>query len=215
MPSKSYANFRDKLIPDVKKLIDLHSELSSGLRGRRYLGHITRSAVLILCASWESYVEDVIIETNRFMIDTLPNPQSFPDDVKKELAKHVKDAKHELRVLDLALDGWKNLLSGLIAQHCASLNTPKPTILKELFRQTLGISDVCSYWPGKDQFLKDFVSARGEMAHKGAAATYPTIEVTKNYYEEVVSIVKMVDNAIARHLKSSCSLGRVPWESVR
>ena len=50
MSSNAYTNFEKKL-KDVERLYDSHSQLNHDGKGRRGLGHITRSGIFMLCAA--------------------------------------------------------------------------------------------------------------------------------------------------------------------
>jgi len=60
MPSSAYQAFKKNRV-DVVRLIDSHGKLHAGTRGKKGLGHITRSGVVMLCASWELYVESLLV----------------------------------------------------------------------------------------------------------------------------------------------------------
>jgi hypothetical protein len=71
MPSTAYGEFKVNLT-DVDRLIALHRQESGAGRGRRGLGHITRGALVLLCAAWERYVETVVSEGAGFLGTKLP-----------------------------------------------------------------------------------------------------------------------------------------------
>ena len=76
--------------------------LATDLVFSRGLGHITRSGVLMLCAAWELYLEELLIESARVIVDRAASPDDLPEKVQKEIAKTVRDSKHELKPLQLA-----------------------------------------------------------------------------------------------------------------
>jgi len=51
MPSTSFLKFETNMLTDVDRIISSHTQLNHDGRGRRGLGHITRSGVLMLCAT--------------------------------------------------------------------------------------------------------------------------------------------------------------------
>ena len=91
MPSQAYRKFLHN-VHDVERLITSHNALSpnGNGRGRRGLGHITRSGVVLLCAAWELYVEDLLIECSKYLSNNFFNPTELPLSVKKNLAKLIK-----------------------------------------------------------------------------------------------------------------------------
>lgn len=99
MPSNALAKFESNLLVDVDRLIESHGQLNHQGMGRRGLGHITRSGVLMLCAAWELYLEEVLVESARIIIDRAASPDDLPRKVQQEIAKAVRESKHELKPL--------------------------------------------------------------------------------------------------------------------
>ncbi|WP_197030545.1 HEPN domain-containing protein, partial [Halomonas sp. BC04] len=109
MPSASFRKFENNLLIDVDRIIDSHYHLNHDGGGKRGLGHITRSGVLMLCAAWELYIEEVLLEGVDYFTHQLDSPKGLPKPVQKEIARSVKEAKHDLKPLELAGEGWKDL----------------------------------------------------------------------------------------------------------
>lgn len=145
MPSSAYQAFKRNRI-DVARLIESHAKLHSGTPGKKGLGHITRSGVVMLCASWELYAESLLVESLQHLCTKCDSPDQLPFVVQRELAKHVRESKHDLKPLALANSGWRDVLVTHAEQICAGLNTPKAAPLNELFKKFLGLeklSDAC------------------------------------------------------------------------
>lgn len=168
MPSSAFTKFERYMLNDVSALIRVHAVLSGDGRGRRGLGHITRSGILMLCASWELYIEELLVEATSCLVRAVPDVKSLPKQTQKTLSEHVKDHKHELKPLDLAGDGWQLVLDAYARELASSLNTPKTAPINQMFKRTLGIEDISSSWTV--QGIDDFVTVRGEIAHKGSQA---------------------------------------------
>lgn len=124
MPSYAFRSFKHNLI-DVDRLRQAHSLLHNGAQGRKGLGHITRSGVVMLCAAWEHYCESLIRESAAYLCDTLDCPLELPKDVQKEISKAVRESSHDLRPLHLSGDGWKQVYKDHVNALLNSLNTPK------------------------------------------------------------------------------------------
>src|SRR5690606_14126079 len=154
------------------RLIKSHGKLHDGTPGKKGLGHITRSGVVMLCACWELYAESLLVEGLRHLSAKCESPDQLPLVVQKALAKHVREAKHELRPLALANSGWRDVLISQAQQECAALNTPKAGPLDSLFQKYLGLPKLSDSWGCGAKTLNAFVGVRGDIAHRGRAASY-------------------------------------------
>lgn len=96
MASQAFNEFRFNIL-DAWRLHQAHSVLSNNTRGKKGLGHITRSGVVMLCAAWEHYQESVLVEAAGFLASQIHDPQQLPLPVKKHLSAVVKKAQHELK----------------------------------------------------------------------------------------------------------------------
>ena len=133
MPSAALQKFEANMLVDVDRIISSHGDLNHDGMGRRGLGHITRSGVLMLCAAWELYLEELALESARVFVDRVDSPDQLPLPVQKEIAKVVRDSKHELKPLEMAGDGWVTIYQNQVGQLMSALNTPKSTNLDPLF----------------------------------------------------------------------------------
>uniref|UniRef100_B3EKE7 Uncharacterized protein n=1 Tax=Chlorobium phaeobacteroides (strain BS1) TaxID=331678 RepID=B3EKE7_CHLPB len=134
------------MLVDVDRIIKSHGQLNHQGMGRRGLGHITRSGVLMLCAAWELYLEELAVECARIFIKRIDSPGQLPLPVQKEISKVVRDSKHELKPLELAGNGWATILQNHVGQSVSILNTPKSNNLDPLFKRLLGVEKLSSFW---------------------------------------------------------------------
>src|SRR5262245_4005926 len=125
MPSSALQKFESNMLADVDRIIKSHGQLNHDGMGRRGLGHITRSGVLMLCTAWELYLEELLVESVRILIQRATSPNHLPHPVQKEIAKVVRESKHELKPLELAGDGWATVYDHHATQTVQGLNTPK------------------------------------------------------------------------------------------
>ncbi len=142
MPSQSLLKFESNLLVDVDRLIESHAQLNHDGGGKRGLGHITRSGVLMLCAAWELYLEELAIEAANYLSGRVSRPLELPKPVKKELARAVKEAKNHLKPLELAGEGWKDVYGEHVRLLAQSLNTPKAARVDALFSVTTGFESI-------------------------------------------------------------------------
>ena len=205
----------DYNIVDVDRLIASHGELHDGNRGRKGLGHITRSGVVMLCASWELYVEMLLQEAANFLAGAVLLATDLPTEVQKQLSAVVKSDKNELGPIKLAGDGWKSVFCQHVTSRAESLNTPKSGKLIPLFLQLLGVDDISRAWSTGVQPLDDFVSVRGDIAHRGRHAQYVPIGKLQEYREQIRQYAVETDDFLAEHLKSITPARKKPWRASR
>jgi len=213
MPSQALLTFEKDLIKDVELLIDTHEILNSSKytgRGRRHLGHVTRSGIVMLCAAWERYIELLAVESVRHISDKISSPELLPKTIKKHMALYAKNHKNELKPFLYAGDGWKSEIVEIVKERTDSMHTPKSCIVDKLFMDLAGVKKLSDNWSISSQRIDDFISQRGEIAHKGRdTANYIKIGHLKDQHNNIVCIVNETDNFMADHIQSI--IGRSPW----
>ena len=211
MPSKARVMYRDKLLPDVAQLIDTHRQLNPTGRGRRKLGHITRSGVVMLCAAWELYIEEVICEAAEYFVQLANDHNALPNNMKKRLAEIARNHKHDHGPLLLCGNGWRELYCGETKQDLEVLNTPKYGNIDSLFRKWVDLQDFARDWSHTKDKLNEFVRTRGEIAHRGADSDYVSIAALKAYKNMISDLVKETDDRLAEHIRDNTADGTFPW----
>ncbi|MBK8205332.1 MAG: hypothetical protein IPK87_00935 [Planctomycetes bacterium] len=213
MPSDALGFFENTLLNDPDRLIKTHEQLvKGGGPGKRGLGHLTRSGLFMLCAAWERYVELLLIESVDFLASGASNTDELPLDVQKTLGAAVKNDKHELAALKMAGDGWRKLLCELASAKAASLNTPKSGPLDVLFLQFIGLNLLSGKWSAGATVVDQFVTDRGEIAHKGSGAAYIHFQRLVEARDMIYQVVVETDNATVDHLKAVLPSKNVAWK---
>lgn len=211
MPSNALTKFESKMLVDVNRIIESHENLNHEGGGRRGLGHITRSGVLMLCASWELYVEELAIEVAGFLADRANAPTQLPHGAKKELSRYVRGHKHELKPLELAGSGWEQVYVSHVKEVIGGLNTPKAGPIDENYHKLLGWENASQNWTLGTDFINDFVKVRGDIAHRGSDAAYVRIDrLRDNYVSGISATVVEHDNAACDFVNENTDGGR-PW----
>ncbi len=210
MPSTALRKFETKLLVDVDRIIESHGLLDQNGQGRRGLGHITRSGVLMLCAAWELYVEELAVEVAELLANRATSPNDLPLPVQRELSKAVKEHKHELKPLELAGAGWEHVYISHVKDIVGSMNTPKVGPINEIYLRLTGWSKPSGSWTRGNDFVNGFVKARGDVAHRGSAAAYVRIGALRDYRRGIVQTVTEHDNAAAEFVRDN-SVGNLPW----
>ena len=207
MPSNAFQQFRYNIV-DVDRLVETHSTLHGGPVGKKGLGHLTRSGIVMLCASWELYLEVLCEEVVAYLSNELSSPDLLPKSVQHELAKMAKTSKHELKPLEFAGDGWKLVLKSHAEDLCRSINSPKAGPINELFKKITGLDNLSDSWTCGKEKINDFVGVRGDIAHKGRQVAYIKIGELVNYRSMIDLSCVETDNAVAKYLRS---ISIKPW----
>ena len=210
MPSLAYSTFSKNLLKDVDELILIHDTLKKP--GKNALGHLTRSGIVMLCAAWEVYIEEVLKEASRLLIERYNTPDEMPLAAKKVICNAIKYDKDELSPLKLAGDRWKKFFCDQIDKTTSELNTPKSTKINTLFNDALGIAKLSSAWSVGEQQIDSFVKRRGEIAHNGGKAAYPTRKELTQFRDIVLKSISETDDFISEHLKKTT--GKKPWNII-
>lgn len=210
MPSQAFKEFHNNRI-DVSKLIEAHTLLHNGGRGRKGLGHITRSGIVMLCACFELYIETVLIESLDVFTSRVGDINTLPKAVLKHLSAKVKNDLHELRPIHLAGNGWKNVYKSYAEQDVLLLNTPKTGKIDELFKHYLGYEDFSSNWGIDKKVIDLFVSKRGEIAHKGRAARYIKIGELVQDLDLFTTLVSTIDQLLLDYIRNKTPGNIQPW----
>ena len=212
MPSISYKTFNNNL-KQVDRLLKAYVDMRPPTKGRKYLDHFSRAALLFLCSSWEVYIEQVANESGNIISKKLSGPAELPETVKKTLCSIVKCSKHELSPVSFAND-WKNYYCTQIMTYTAKLNTPKKDKVMELFNKYLGISgeEIIAEAPSLNRINK-IVSDRGSIAHNVYADEYLKKETVDDYYQVISQIVKEIEIMLWNYLPSVTD-GKRPWQNT-
>jgi hypothetical protein len=209
MPSNSRKSFENHLLKDVEQLRARHRQAHPG--AGRPSSDLTRSGVFLLCAAWELYIEEVILEASSHVVAKTASPDQLPPPVKTALTKSAKADQHDFAVLRLAGEGWRSYLQLSAEADVATLNTPKIQNIIPLFDRWVGIDTKIFFDQHKDR-IAEFVSKRGDIAHRGAKAGHVSINDLDSDYEYICSLVKNLDNFLIEPIKIVS--GARPWNNA-
>lgn len=211
VPSNAYISFLHIRI-DVIKLIETHTSFSQNKRGRKNLGHLTRSAIVMLCAAWERYNEDLLLESIQYICTNLHDVHLLNKEIKKTISAKVKEDKNEIKPIELAGHGWKTLWHNYARAETELLNTPKSENLNKLFKKYLGIVDYSMIWKNNcASEINDFVKERGDIAHNGNRASYIRMNSLKKYQDLVVENVMEIDSVMSGRVQGFTSTPNLAW----
>ena len=194
-------------------------------RGRRNLGALHKSALILLCAAWEAYVEDLLSESLEFVISKVSTPTELPQNLQKKLCAHVKKEKHELKALELCGDGWKKLCREIIEINVKNFNTLRliniqDNLYKEFFdgKDPLNLEKTRQKINGKEiltpkekyfEEVEKMVDERCEHAHARSQG-YTTLKALKRYRVSLKKAVQHMEKNVC--LTVVRVISQKPWE---
>ncbi len=212
MPSNSFLDFLI-LLEDVNKLRETHFKYSQGQRGRKNLGFLTRSAIVMLCAAWERYNENLLLECLDLILDTKIQAKQLSNHIKEYLSLKVRENKNVIYPIELADEGWRNLWKGLATNDTDLLNTPNSENLNKLFKRYLGIPDYTRMWKSNSiNKINDFIRTRGHIAHNGTKAKYVRFHILLKQIDLIIDNSIEIDSNISRFLELEYSILN-SWET--
>ena len=210
---------------DVKRLLKIHSDVGGTDQGRRYgIEVLNKSGVIFVAAAWEAFVEDIATQAIDHILTETADYSSIPLPIKKAAAKGLEEDKNELKVWDLAGDGWKtvviNYRDKVIADEISTFNTPKPHNVDILFKKLLAIEKISSNWnwPGMattsaSAKLKKFIETRGAIAHRGNLTQSVTKAFGSGHSDFIKRLSVKTSNVVRKQVHTQ--VGSFPWPKAR
>ena len=184
---------------DIRSLWSLYQAAKNSRAVQRHIGPANKGTYLLIAALWETYCEDVLLETTTELVTGISEAESLPAAVRRAIARDLKEDKHEFSPWQLAGDGWREVADRRARRLCREIvfNSPKATNVDELFRRTLGIADVSQCWTTERVVdprtaLREHLERRGELAHR-AASTKITRQQVSDFYQLVMDLTQSMD----------------------
>jgi hypothetical protein len=216
MPSKARIAFSENA-DDIERLIELHRDTGGMAKGRRFgLEVLNKSAIVLLTSFWEAYCEDIAAEALEHIVVHAPSADKLPEELRKLIAKELKQDSHELAIWKLADGCWRevlrNRLVSMQAERNRRLNTPKSGNIDQLFCSALGIPRISDKWRWKRIYpdnarhkLDYYVELRGAIAHRGSAASSVTKFHVTNYFFLLKRLVGRTGGTVRAHVRDITS----------
>jgi hypothetical protein len=163
---------------EVKRLVDIHVKVVGTNVGRKADVEILhKSAIVLLTACWESYVESTVCSAFEYLLSRSNDPNVFPKSVLIKAVKEIRFDKDERRIWDLAGTGWKKILTNykneVLSKEIEYFHVPRAGNVDELFERIIGLEKISKKWTWKGQNNSDtiktldkFIDLRGAIAHK-------------------------------------------------
>ena len=192
-------------IADIESLLDLSVKAETSEQSQA----IFRSAVVLLIASWEQYIEQLADKSIQILTDRLRNPDPIPEFVKQSIATFTVPEKRNNSqdfsesVWLFADKGWKTAYRNYCRNKTANLNTASSHNIKDVFKTILGIRDVTECWTFKEtgcneciDRLNNLVELRHNIAHGAKLSKQLKIEDLCEYIEFISTISEHLFNTI-------------------
>lgn len=212
MPSDAFGKFETVMLVDVDRIMESHRDLNQDGPGRRGLGHLTRGGVMLLCAAWELYLEELLVEAVEVCIERCGGPDHLPESVKHTISNYIRTSKHHFKPLAMSGDGWRDIYRDIAHERVRELNTPKHGNIDGMFLGLIGKNALSGSWSGGAATVDDFVTARGDIAHRGRDAGYVTIAKLRDEYRPQIARAAIeTDNEVSTYLHGCFEPHRYPW----
>lgn len=197
-----------KNLEEVVRLVEIHEELSGTGRGYKHRVEVlNKSAIVLLVACWESFVEDLAESAFSIILSRATDPMVFPNNVLAMVAKSLRENKNDTFIWKLAGDGWKSIMKSykltVFQKYTGTLNTAKTAQVDGIYASLIGLKKLSSHWHWRRMSSKNatnkldaLISLRGDIAHRVAAAKRVTKGNVKDYTDFVNRIAVETSNAV-------------------
>ncbi len=202
---------------EVARLLKFHAQLHGvepAAKGRRAadLEVLHRSAVVLLTACWESFIENILKESIGIIVRDLPDPFALHHELLAAVAaskssKLSVSVKHELYPWYFVGDGWRTILLQFVALKISDFNTPDAAV-KSMFKSLLGVEDVTQSWGRRGKFASDaadrldeYLSDRHSIAHGAAHQKKLNKSYVTGYQQFLDITVQKTEDVVRVRLK--------------
>ena len=211
-------------IEDVKRLADIHTEVTGDKPGRRDgVEVLNKSAIVMLVAAWEVFIEEAANESFEFLLTNAKDHNAFSDKVLTLSSKKIRGDQDERKVWQLAGNGWRKILRShkdkVLNRYIGTFHGPETKNVNELFDSLVGIKSVSRswYWKGMSKArsqkkLDDIVNLRHQIAHKTKATKTIKKSEVESYYHFIHRLAACTTNRIADDLGEKTN--KVLWDYI-
>jgi hypothetical protein len=215
-----FENLKANII-EVNNLVGIHVFLTGEKPGRRRnVEVLNKSAVVLLVACWEAFIEDLAKTSFQFLIEEARGPNDVPSVVQARSGRPLKESKDEREIWKLAGDGWREVLRAyadeMLLQTVGKLNTPRPQQIDRLFENLLGYTNLSSTWCWNQATAKknckkldDLVTLRGSISHRVTANVSVKKSTVLSAFNLILRLSVISSNRTAMLLEKM--VGKYPW----
>ena len=206
---------------EVGQLLEIHTKVAGAKPGRKYdVEVLNKSAVVLLVACWEAFVEDLAEAALRALVDNAKGYEVLPDLVLDRVASKNSGRN----AWALAGDGWKaavrDNLKEVLAKTVGALNTPKTQQVDELFSKAIGLPEVSKHWhwnrrtvtEARDR-LDALITLRGSIAHRVKHSDSVHKRDVTDAADFIGRLAECTGNAVRQFVHERT--GTYPWPHVK
>jgi hypothetical protein len=210
-----------KNLEEVDRLLQIHAEIAGqGVGYKHNVSVLNKSAIVLLVACWESFVEDLAETAFSILLRRAKTCDMFSKKVLVESARPLRQSQDEREVWRLAGDGWKAVLkqhkTSLFSRYTGNLNTPRADLIDALYESLLGINAVSSQWHWHSMTasqaktkLSRLIEIRGSIAHRVASSSKVLKKDVRDYAAFINRIAVCTSNAVRMHVLKKTN--KEPW----
>jgi hypothetical protein len=219
----------NKNTSEVQRLIEIHTAVAGHGPGRKHdVEVLNKSGLVLLCACWEAYVEDLAAAAITQLIKRVRSHEQIPVRVRTNITEALVAEKDRRKLWELAGDGWKSVLEQHGIKRINAFHAPHTKNVDELLMRTIGAPDVSASWRWKGmsaskakRALDKLVELRGGVAHRVGAAEH----IGKRRMSRAIGFVERLatrsHNHVHTHLRKCTgeeiwprfSYGSIDWMS--
>jgi hypothetical protein len=203
-------------IGDVVRLLEIHRQLAGPAQGRRIgLECLNKSAIVLILASWEAFVEDLAENAFECILANASTHTVFPKQVL-DLAWKAFRNEQTLDAMGKIESGWKVILENhktkIVSKFIerGNFNTPSGPKIDELFSELVGLNALSRTWRWKKQTsdtsvnkLQLLIDLRGAIAHRAAADDSVQKVQVLEYAKLVARLAAKSHNAVRSYLEQT------------
>jgi len=217
-------NFQDNMA-QIARLLEIHGEIAGTDPGyKRGVEILNKSALVLLVACWEAFVEDLASEAFDVLLANAADPTGIPTKVLTLASNPLKSAEDQRAVWALAGEGWRRVLlqhhDTIIDRLVGKLNTPRAVQVDEIFEALLGLHSLSSSWKWKgmanDRVLRkldNLVDLRGEIAHRVSASEPVYKTVVTDHIDFVKRLAAKTHNQVTGYVTKTTH--KTPWPAYK
>lgn len=223
MQSNSLKSLEKNLV-EVDRLFQIHREIGGSDPGRRHQGLevINKSAIVLTCAYWEAFIEELCIEAAGCLVKQIKKPDKVPQALRVSCARYL-NTKEAGEFWKVAVSDWKKIViqnAEFRAQGKRDgdygFTTPSVENIKNLFEHTLALEDVTRSWSWQGQSrenaeekLGQFIELRSKIVHGVSPPNSVHLQYAEQQRDFIRNLGLATDVVVKLHLHGIT--GKIPW----